>query len=124
MGGKTGKRAPMPSAEDSLSWFDKFELFLDRCVRCGEAVIVLLLMLIVVAGLLYQTWWILWTTADCRQVRFAQSLKTIDDNWKVGLIILIPLFYRALRAFLERVEEVGGVKAPFKKKTSDPTKGE
>jgi hypothetical protein len=66
----------MPSAEDSLSWFDKLELFLDRCVRCGEAVIVLLLMLIVIGGLFYQTVWILWTTADCRQERFSQSLKT------------------------------------------------
>lgn len=78
----------------------------------------------VARGILYQTVWILWADSACRQIRFAQSLKTINDNWKVGLIILIPLFYRGIRAFLERVEEFGGMKAPVKKATPDQPQGE
>jgi hypothetical protein len=35
-----------------------------------------------------------------------------NENWKIGLLLLVPLFYRTVRAFLERVEEFMGMKAP------------
>jgi hypothetical protein len=111
----------MASDEQSLSKFDKFEIFLDRCVSCGEAVIVLSLLLVIVSAIFFETVWILWPGSD-HQTRFNQVLKNLNDNWKVGLVVLIPLFFRAIRAFLERLEEVGGVKAPHKTKTSDPKK--
>jgi hypothetical protein len=114
----------MNSSEESLSWFGQLELWLDRLVRCGEVLVVLLLTALLLGGIVYQTIWILWASSDCREVRFAQSLKTINDNWKVGLIILIPLFYRGIRAFLERVEEFAGMKAPVKKSTPTGPQGE
>ena len=52
------------------------------------------------------------STPEERQTRFTDSVKLVDDNWKVGLLILVPLFFRTIRSFLERVEEAWGMKAP------------
>jgi hypothetical protein len=49
-----------------------------------------------------------------RQQRLADSLKMLNENWKVGLLILVPLFFRTIRAFLERVEKAFGMEAPRK----------
>lgn len=114
----------MSPDEQTLSWLDKFELFLDRCVSYGEALIVVFLVVAIISTIFAEALWILWADAECRQERFAQVLKTLNENWKVGLVILIPLFFRAIRAFLERLEEIGGMKAPHKMKTSDPKKKE
>jgi len=112
--------------EESLSGFDKFDLILDRCLRTCEALIVVLIVLLVAIVIGSEIYWIISADpASPRQGRFVEVLKTLNDNWKVGLVLLIPLFYRAIRAFLERVEEFGGMKAsPRKMKTSDPNKPE
>ena len=36
-------------------------------------------------------------------------MKMLNENWKVGLLILIPLFYRTIRMFLERVRKAFGM---------------
>lgn len=114
----------MDSDKKSSSYFDKLELFLDRCVSCGEAFIVLCLLLAIISVIVFESAWVLWPSSEGHQARFNQVLKNLNDNWKVGLVILIPLFFRAIRAFLERLEEFGGIKAPHKVKTSDPRKKE
>jgi len=40
-------------------------------------------------------------------------LKALSDNWKLGLIVLIVLFYGTVRVFLEQVQEVWGMKRPL-----------
>jgi len=114
----------MNSKKESVPWLDNFSLSLDRCIGCGEGLIVMSLMVAIGLTIFLETIWILWAPHGCTQARFSEALKTLNDNWKVGLIILIPLFFRAIRAFLERVEEFGGMKAPHKVKTSDPKKEE
>lgn len=114
----------MDSDKESRSWFDKLEVFLDRCVSCGEALIVLSLLVAIISVIVFEAGWVLWPSSEGHQARFNQVLKNLNDNWKVGLVILIPLFFRAIRAFLERLEEVGGMKAPHKVKSSDPRKKE
>jgi hypothetical protein len=100
----------------------KLEPWLDRSLKCGEVAMVLLIALIVIAATCYQTFWIVAGDATERQYRLANSLKMLNENWKVGLILLIPLFYRTIRTFLERVEEFGGMKAPRSPKlTSEGT---
>lgn len=32
-------------------------------------------------------------------------IKAVSDNWKAGLILLLVLFYRTIRVFLEQVEK-------------------
>jgi hypothetical protein len=34
----------------------------------------------------------------------------MNENWKVGLLILLPLFYRPIRTFLEELREAFGMK--------------
>src|SRR5437899_2549208 len=48
------------------------------------------------------------------QERLIRVLKEINDNWKVGLLLLVLLFYRTIRVFLEQAEEAWGVKRPLR----------
>jgi hypothetical protein len=36
----------------------------------------------------------------------------LNGNWKIGLLLLIPLFFRTVRTFLERAEKFAGIEAP------------
>lgn len=49
-------------------------------------------------------------------------LRSLSENWKGLFLLLIPLLYRPVRAFLERVEEAWGMKARPSAKSSDPEK--
>jgi hypothetical protein len=44
------------------------------------------------------------------QERFTGLMKTIHENWRAALVLLIPLFYRPVRTFLENIEEAGSFK--------------
>jgi hypothetical protein len=47
---------------------------------------------------------------DAKQVRLVEVIRLMNENWKVGLLILIPLFYRPVRTFLEELREAFGMK--------------
>jgi predicted ABC-type exoprotein transport system permease subunit len=47
-------------------------------------------------------------------------LKSLSDNWKVGTILLIALFYGTVRKFLEEVHEAWGMKK--REQTGEPKK--
>jgi hypothetical protein len=55
-----------------------------------------------------------------------EFLTALSENWKGFLLLLIPLFYRTVRTFLERVEKFAGMETgPREKHTADSTsKGE
>ena len=42
--------------------------------------------------------------------RLVALIGTINENWKAALILLIPLFYRPVRIFLDNLEEAGSFK--------------
>jgi hypothetical protein len=46
-------------------------------------------------------------------------IASVAANWKAVVLILIPLFYRAVRTFLEQVEEAFGMKRPLRKGTEE-----
>ncbi|HKW87950.1 MAG TPA: hypothetical protein VJN21_04255 [Candidatus Acidoferrales bacterium] len=48
------------------------------------------------------------------QTRFKELLRVVNDNWKAGLLLLVLLFYRTVRIFLEQAEEAFGVKRPLR----------
>ena len=59
------------------------------------------------------------------QAPLAEILKDLSDNWKALLLILIPLFYRPVRTFLERVERFMGMETgPREKRSAETSKGE
>jgi len=42
--------------------------------------------------------------------RFKDLMKEVNDNWKAGLLLLVLLFYRTIRIFLEQAEEAFSIK--------------
>ncbi len=103
------------SKSKSNSWFSTFsdwELLFDRCLKIGEAAIVLTIATALVLFVVREVLWVWYAcTPTIRQKRIETALKMLNDNWKVGLLILVPLFYRTIRMFLERVRKVLGMEA-------------
>jgi hypothetical protein len=96
-------------------WYSTFagwELGFDRCLKISEAVVVITITFILVLLVFRQVHWV-WIACNAadRQSRIEQSLRMVNDNWKVGLLILIPLFYRTTRMFLQRVRKAGWFEA-------------
>jgi hypothetical protein len=54
--------------------------------------------------------------------RIAWVLTALNDNWKIVLILLVPLFYRTIRVFLEEVVEFAGMKRK-QKEVKDANQG-
>ena len=69
------------------------------------------LIVLAVAGcVFYSGWIILGPNHAALQAQLIHTLRTLNDNWKAVLLILIPLFYRTIRMFLEQTEEAFGMK--------------
>jgi|SRR5882724_1978242 len=108
-------KPPAPSEEESREpWFERsVEPWLDRCLKIVEFLTVAGLAGVVFTTAIYETYWVLWGfTPSDRQDRVQTVLGMLNGNWKIGLLLLIPLFYRTVRAFLQRAEEFAGIKAP------------
>jgi hypothetical protein len=101
--------------DTSESWFDKLEPWLDRLLECLEVATVVIIALAIAGAIAYESVWIIYCPT-LRQARLTTALETLNANWKAALILLVPLFYRTIRGFLERVEEFAGAKAPRKSK--------
>lgn len=59
--------------------------------------------------------------ADVHGPRYARMIDLVHlfgENWKALLLILLPLFYRSTRTFVDEVQEVFGMKRP---RTTRPT---
>lgn len=110
----------MPDASES--WFDKVEPWLDRVLECLEVAMVLVLAAGILVATGYEIIWIFNGDPLTRQARLAAALRTLNENWKALLLLLIPLFYQTIRGFLERVEEFAGAKAPRTPKSTSPEK--
>jgi len=52
--------------------------------------------------------WVICPISTNMQSRIEAVLKALNANWKVGLLVLIPLFYRTVRTFLELVQKGPG----------------
>ena len=103
-----------PEEESSDSWFESsLEPFFDRCLKALEFLTVAGIAAVVITSAIYEVSWVFWgcLPAD-RQTRMQNALTMLNGNWKIGLLLLIPLFYRTVRAFLERVERFAGMEAP------------
>ena len=47
---------------------------------------------------------------DPEQTRAAKVIGVLHSNWRGLIIVAVPLFYPAIRRFIEEVEELPGVK--------------
>jgi hypothetical protein len=94
-------------------------LFLDWMISMSERLVVL--------AITYIVSYIGWCTFHAaNQAQYMKdTLGPLSDNWKGLLVLLIPLFYRPVRSFLERVERFAGMETGSQKKQSpDSNKGE
>jgi len=59
----------------------------------------------------YSAYWLVFGhDGSSQQARLTQLMKLMNDDWKAALILLVLLFYRTIRIFLEQAEEAWGVK--------------
>lgn len=59
----------------------------------------------------YGGWWLVFGNMhDPRYGRMVSLVQLISNNWKAFLLILVPLFYRSTRTFMDEVQEVFGMK--------------
>lgn len=83
----------------------------DGLFKLLEACTVFLIVLLAVAATIYEIIWICtggtWSDAH---TRFQDALTRFDNHWRLGLALLVPLFYRTIRTFLEQVKEFMGMK--------------
>ena len=75
-----------------------------------EAYTVLGIVALATASSFYEVVWIFtggtWSDAHAR---FWSAITQLDSHWRLGLALLIPLFYRTVRQFLEEAENLLGV---------------
>lgn len=88
---------------------------LDRLLSICEGLTAILVTVLIWAVILSIVYWIVVgaeakTKLDAVHSRLVEALGEVHKNWKVGLLLLIPLFYRPARTFLLLVEEAWGVK--------------
>jgi hypothetical protein len=118
--GQKWESIPVPTTSES--WFDKVEPWLDRILECLEVAMVFTLAIGILVATVYEVIWIFPSDPSTRQGRLAGVLRALNENWKAGLLLLVPLFYRTIRGFLERVEEFAGAKAPRIPESTSPEK--
>lgn len=92
---------------------------LDNCLRIAEAIIVLAIT-VAIFGLIVVEFWSVLLRGDSppRQQRVESMLKTLNDNWKASLLLLVPLFYRTIRMFLEKVKRAWGMEIEPEKQST------
>lgn len=106
----------MNGTDDKSSyWFTTFsgwEQVFDKCLKISEAAVVITITLVLVLLVGREVHWV-WIACDSaiRQQRIETALKMGNDNWKIGLLLLVPLFYRTIRMFLERVRKAWWLEA-------------
>lgn len=87
--------------------------FTENCLRVFELTTVMAIVVCVILVCGYEIFWICtggtWKDAHSR---FQDVLTRMDAHWKLGIVLLIPLFYRTIRDFLERAEQAFGINAP------------
>ena len=60
----------------------------------------------ILAGAIQLAFW----PQDPEQTRAAKVISVLHSNWRGLIIVAVPLFYPAIRRFIEEVEELPGVK--------------
>jgi hypothetical protein len=55
---------------------------------------------------IYASCWLMFGNENSAQhIRMIRMVVLLNENWKVGLILLLLLFYRPIRIFLEQLEQ-------------------
>lgn len=92
---------------------------LDWVINVAERLVVIA----IVAGIGYIGWRAFYSADQAKFI--ADTLEPLSKNWKGLLLLLIPLFYRTARTFLEKVKKVGWMETePREKPEAEQGEGE
>lgn len=88
----------------------------DSLLNITARIVMLAAMLLIFLGL-YQ----LVVSPEPDETHASKMLVLLHSNWRALLIMAVPIFYPAIRRFIEEVEEVGGMRRRSKDRLSiDP----
>lgn len=109
--------ADRKSAQRRVKWTRRFNMSL----LVGETALVLLL----AVGVTWGAFSFLFGVGSNAEPKSGEdALKLLDQHWKGSLVLLIPLFYRPIRKFLEQTEEAFGMKRRQPNVTANKAKRE
>ena len=77
---------------------------LDSLLNVAARIMMMAAMLLIFLGL-YQ----LAVSPEPDETHASKMLVLLHSNWRALLIIAVPIFYPAIRHFIEEVEEIGGM---------------
>jgi hypothetical protein len=113
---RKGSQCQTSMPEEEIKKPSKSDAFL-KCVELMSVGIIASSFLVAGGFVLF---WICFGIGGDQKSRLAGAVNGINLNWKIGLLLLIPLFYRTIRDVLERMEEGPlGTKFPKPKKQAD-----
>src|SRR5713226_6890348 len=82
-----------------------------------------IVVLAIAFAVLYVVYWAVFqSSGSSQQVRFKELIEEINGNWKAGILLLVVLFYRTIRIFLEQAEEAFSVKRPLRGEPEEGSK--
>lgn len=93
---------------------DRKEPWSDKLLRLGEVSVVISITFTALLAVGYGLVWLAWCDQQIRATRLIELARALNENWKVILILLVPLFYRTVRMFLERAQKFAGIEAPIR----------
>ena len=95
----------------------RFSLKLTKLTRLPDwldwllSVVEPLVVLAITVVIFYIGYGLVFGSAQSNQLaRFKDLMEEVNDNWKAGLLLLVLLFYRTIRIFLEQAEEAFSIK--------------
>jgi len=91
---------------------------LARIFRIIELVIVLIICVAIIGAILS----FVLSHSDPIDTKAGKIIEFINNNWKVLLIILVPLFYHPIRTFINEIDEYRGMKRSKNKSRSQVQK--
>ena len=107
------KRVNSMSEQETKTFTERLEDGSDRYLTLAELFLVIVLTgTIAILALLTLAWIVRVLSLDEQQRRLTLVLRTLSENWKACLLLLVPLFYRTIRKFIARITKLpGGVEA-------------
>jgi hypothetical protein len=104
---------------------DPKDLFLNSLLKWAEVISVLLVAVLIWIAVSFSAVYIIFGAGGNQETRTTTVLTRLNVNWKLGFLLLIPLFYRTIRDILERIEEApGGLRFPKPKKPRSSEQGQ
>lgn len=100
---------PETPSETKWQWVNRY---LDESMAFVEtgAVVAIALGAAFVAAYLFL--WVVWPgLLGTSQHRLARIGRFLNANWRATLLLVVPLFYRTIRQFMERVVKFAGMEA-------------